>query len=90
MNDSEVDKAVKKTQIEHLSRKKVQHQNDLHTAKDDLSVTQEQLDAALAYFEKLKPSCIQSGVSYEDRVARRQAEIQSLNEALQILAGEDV
>ena len=49
-----------------------------------------ELDAALAYFDKLKPSCVDSGVSFEDRVARRKEEIESLQEALKILNGEDI
>ena len=49
-----------------------------------------ELDAALAYFDKLKPSCVDSGVSYEDRVGRRKEEIESLQEALRILNGEDI
>ena len=48
----------------------------------DLEGTQKELDAALAYYEKLKPDCVDSGVSYE--------EIQSLQEALKILSGEDI
>ena len=44
----------------------------------------------LAYFDKLKPSCVDSGVSYEDRVGRRKEEIESLQEALKILNGEDI
>ena len=39
--------------------------------KADLEGTQKELDAALAYFDKLKPSCVDAGVSYDDRVARR-------------------
>ena len=35
----------------------------------------------------LKPSCVDAGVSYEDRVARRKEEIASLEEALEILNG---
>lgn len=60
------------------------------TKKEDLEGTQKELDAALAYFDKLKPSCVDSGVSYEDRVARRKEEIESLQEALKILNGEDI
>ena len=35
----------------------------------------------------LKPSCVDAGVSYEDRVARRKEEIASLEEALEIFNG---
>ena len=31
----------------------------------DLERTQKELDAALACFNKLKPSCVDAGVSYE-------------------------
>jgi len=41
-------------------------------------------------YSKLKPSCVDSGVSYEDRIARRKEEIESLQEALKILNGEDI
>ena len=34
-------------------------------------------------------SCVDAGVSYEDRVARRKEEIESLQEALRILNGKD-
>jgi len=62
----------------------------IETAKADLEGTQRELTAALDYFEKLKPSCIETGVSHEERAARRQEEIESLQEALKILNGEDV
>ena len=39
--------------------------------REDLEGAQKVLDAALAYFDKLKPSCVDSRVSYEDRAARR-------------------
>ena len=35
------------------------------------------LKSRLAYYDKLKPSCVDAGVSYEERVERREAEIQS-------------
>merc|ERR1719453_1375447 len=35
--------------------------------------------------EELKPTCVDSGITYEDRVKRREEEIQSLQEALKIL-----
>merc|ERR1719181_2331733 len=90
MTDSKVDKSEKSTDIEHKTAKKQDESQALTTKKSDLEGTQKELDAALAYFDKLKPSCVDSGVSYEDRVARRKEEIESLQEALKILNGEDI
>ena len=90
MTDSKVDKQAKSTDVEHKTAKKQDQKQALTVKKDDLEGTQKELDAALAYFDKLKPSCVDSGVSYEDRVARREDEIKSLKDALGILNGEDL
>merc|ERR1719502_741632 len=90
MTDSEVDKAQKVKEIEHKTAKKQDQEQALVSTKEDLEGTQKELDAALAYFDKLKPSCVDAGVTYEDRVARRKEEIESLQEALRILNGEDI
>merc|ERR1719171_597535 len=90
MSDSAADKAAKERDIEHKSSKKQNAEQALVEAKDDLAGTQEELDSALSYYEKLKPDCVDAGVSYEDRVARRKEEIASLQEALKILNGEEM
>jgi len=90
MTDSKVDKSQKSTDIEHKTAKKQDQSQALTSKNNDLEGTQKELDAALAYFDKLKPSCVDSGVSYEDRVGRRKEEIESLQEALKILNGEDI
>lgn len=90
LSDSAVDKAQKNKDIEHKTNKKISKTNDLTTSNEDLDSTQKELDAANDYFDKLKPSCVDSGVSYEDRVARRKEEVESLQEALRILNGEEI
>jgi len=90
MTDSKVDKESKETDIEHKTAKKQDETQALTVKRQDLEGTQKELDAALAYFDKLKPSCVEAGVSYDDRVARRKEEIESLQEALKILNGEDI
>jgi len=90
MTDSEVDKTQKTQDIEHKTKLKQDQSKSMVEKQSDLEGTQKELDAALDYYEKLKPSCVDSGVSYEDRVKRREEEIQSLKEALQILNGEDL
>jgi len=90
MTDSKVDKAQKSTDSEHKTAKKQDQEQALTSKSSDLEGTQKELDAALAYYDKLKPSCVDSGVSFEDRVGRRKEEIESLQEALKILNGEDI
>jgi len=90
MADSAADKAAKERDIENKGSKKQNAEQSLTERKDDLAGTQEELDSALQYYEKLKPDCVNANVSYEDRVARRKEEIASLQEALKILNGEDI
>merc|ERR1719276_453765 len=89
MTPSKVDKAAKTQDIEHKTAKKQDESQAMTTKQEDLEGTQKELDAALAYFDKLKPSCVDAGVSYDSRVTRRKEEIESLQEALRILNGED-
>jgi len=90
MSDSKADKASKTTAAEHKAAKKQTESAALLESKNDLQGTQKELDAALKYFDKLRPSCVDSGASYEDRVVRRKQEIESLQEGLKILNGEDI
>merc|ERR1719258_229805 len=90
MADAETNKAQMERDIERLVVKKQDAEQSLEEKKKDLLGTQKELDAALAYYDKLKPDCIDSGISYEERVARRKEEIESLQEALRILNGEEI
>jgi len=90
MEESRIDKAAKERDIVHKTNKKNNEEQAVQTKTADLEGTQKELDAALAYFDKLKPSCVDAGVSYDDRVNRRKEEIESLQEALRILNGEDL
>jgi len=90
MADAETNKAQMERDIERLAVKKQDAEQSEEETEKDLLGTQKELDAALAYYDKLKPDCIDSGVSYEERVARRKEEIESLQEALKILNGESI
>merc|ERR1719293_627480 len=61
MTDAKVDKSAKSTDIEHKTAKKQDQNQALLTKTSDLEGTQKELDAALAYYDKLKPSCVDSG-----------------------------
>merc|ERR1719333_1558886 len=90
MTDSEADKAAKNADIDFKTDKMKDQQKTLQSQEMDKADAQEALDAAIAYFDKLKPDCVSPGLSYEERVAQRKAEIQSLKEALAILSGDDI
>jgi hypothetical protein len=90
MNDSKVDKTQKQADLDHATSGKQNQEQALQETQTDLAGTQKELTAAETYYEKLKPACVNSGDSYEDRVAKRKEEIESLQEALRILNGEDV
>jgi len=84
--ESKKDKAVKSADLDHKTKSKVQKESDLADTESDLKGTQSELDAAMVYYEKLKPSCQDATVTYDDRVSQREEEIASLKEALQILS----
>jgi hypothetical protein len=90
MTDSSADKSAKTTGHDHKTSKKEDQESAHVSKKEDLAGTQKELDAAMAYFDKLKPSCVDAGVSYDSRVGNRKEEIESLQEALKILNGQDI
>jgi len=86
MNETSEDKAVKEAEMKHKTVKRDQLTRLNTNLNKELEMTQGELDAALAYYDKLKPDCVDMGLSYEDRVQQRKEEIESLKEALQILS----
>jgi len=87
---SEKDKALKDNERGHKEEKKKDTEAANAATVEELKLTQSQLDKAIAYYEKLRPTCVDSGITYEERVKRREEEIQSLQEALKILTGTDL
>jgi len=90
MAESNEDIAVKDTEMKHLENKRQQCEETLSALKKDLALTQEELDAALDYYAKLKADCVDKDLSYADRKRMREEEIQSLQEALKVLDGQDL
>merc|ERR1719373_621978 len=90
MFESKKDKALKQNEMGHKEAKKKDSEGELASTEEELKLTQSQLDKAVEYYEKLKPTCVDSGITYEERVKRREEEIQSLQEALKILTGTDL
>merc|ERR1719321_386659 len=89
MSESSADREAKEEERIAKGSKASKVKHEIRMANKDLKSTTEELDAAESYYNELKPSCVDSGVSYEDRVKARKEEIASLQEALKILVGEE-
>merc|ERR1719484_529292 len=87
-SDSNADIDSKTATSKEKETLKLSKTRDLEETGKDLKSTQKELDAALAYHDELKPSCVDAGVSFSERSQRRQEEIESLQEALKILGDE--
>jgi len=73
--------------VEKKRRKKLDEEDldtTLTTIKQkmtELQTKQQELDAALKVIEALKPTCIDTGMSYEKRKEMREAEMTALKKA---------
>merc|ERR1719218_71484 len=76
----EADSKAKQSEIKSLTV-------ELGHAKEDHASVSTELDAVMAYIDKLKPQCEEKAMSYEEKKAAREAEIAGLKEALEILSG---
>merc|ERR1719235_1584213 len=88
--ESQVSKAAKQAEVKGKQSEVSTLEANLANYKEDKASTGAELDAVMAYLDKLKPQCESKAMSYEEKVARREAEINGLKEALSILEGESV
>jgi len=59
----------------------------IQNAQEDSTMLNKDLDAVLAYLEKLRPQCETKVLTYEEKRAQREAEIEGLKQALAIIDG---
>lgn len=87
---SKADIKGKETKIELDAEDLKTTKNNIAQKMADLKTAMNLLDAALKMFETLKPTCIDTGMSYSERVQKRDEEIAALKRALCILDTEKV
>jgi chromosome segregation ATPase len=84
---NEVDKAEKKTALEYKKKEQAETKNELEELRGDRDSEQGELDAVLEYSAKIKKQCVAKPEPYEERKRRREAEMEGLKNALDILEG---
>merc|ERR1719382_1187524 len=77
----EQDRKYKEQEIGQLA-------SDIATAKTDRESVQTELDSVLDYLAELNKMCVAKAETYEERAAKRAAEVAGLKEALDILNSE--
>merc|ERR1712224_758349 len=86
-DENRVSKVTKETEAKGKASEVKSLTVQLEHSKEDHAATSTELDAVLAYIDKLKPQCEEKAMSYADKKAAREAEIAGLKEALEILSG---
>jgi len=85
MEESKASAAAKSDSIKEAETEIKVLDVTLEADSEDLKMTNKELDAVMEYVEKLKPQCDVKVLTYEEKKAKREAEIEGLKEALQIL-----
>lgn len=85
MKESKMSKTNKEKDVEHWTAKKQEQKSQLETLSSELDSAQQEMNAALAVWDKLKGECLNTDADYEQEVARRNEEIQALKDALDML-----
>merc|ERR1719261_1013480 len=86
-DENKVSKATKTTEAKGKASEVKSLTVQLEHSKEDSASVSAELDAVLAYIDKLKPQCVEKAMSYAEKKAAREAEIEGLKEALGILSG---
>jgi len=89
-DENKVSKATKQAEVKGALSEIKSLDVALKNSGEDKDMTSKELDAVLSYMEKLKPQCETKAMSYAEKKARREAEIEGLKEALSILDGSAV
>jgi len=85
---NKVAKKEKETSIKYTKKQITRGEKGLTELTDDRDAAQGELDGVLEYLSKINKRCIAKPETYEQRVAKREAEIDGLKNALRILTEE--
>merc|ERR1712203_556847 len=86
--ENEIEKATKEQDVKYKIEEATGLDKAIAEATSDRAGVQEELDAVLEYLKGMEDRCIAKPESYEQRTARREAELAGLKKALSILESE--
>jgi len=85
---NEIEKTTKEQDVKYKTEEATGLDKAIAEATSDKTGVQEELDAVLEYLKGMEDRCIAKPETYAERVARRDAELAGLREALSILENE--
>merc|ERR1719380_159227 len=86
--ENKVTKTTKSQDAKYKSQEATSLDKEIAELSADRDTSNTELSAVMEYYAKIKERCIAKPESYEERKARREAEIEGLKEALSILESE--
>jgi hypothetical protein len=86
--ENRVTKTIKDQDVTYKTQQYTSLDKTITELTSDRSSADNELEAVLEYYAKIKERCIAKPEAYEERVARRSAEINGLREALAVLENE--
>merc|ERR1711972_101317 len=86
--ENEIDKAAKEQDVKYKVKESKELDKTAAELTSDRTGVQAELDAVLEYLKRIEDECIAKAETYEDRKAKREAEIAGLKEALETLESE--
>merc|ERR1740130_1219274 len=89
-DENKISKTLKEQDVKYKTQEAASLDKDLAENSSDRDGLRTELDAVMTYGEKIRAMCIAKPESYEERKARREAEIAGLKQALEILEGQAV
>merc|ERR1711904_117550 len=85
---NKLDKQQKERDVKHKGQQIVKLEKEIAQMTSELNSKHRELSAVLEYWKTITAECIVQPESFEERMRRRQAEIDGLKEALRILTTE--
>mmetsp|Transcript_62229 Transcript_62229/g.166718 ORF Transcript_62229/g.166718 Transcript_62229/m.166718 type:complete len:158 (+) Transcript_62229:1588-2061(+) len=90
MEEHKLESTTKKGGVKYKTQEIGQLEKAVAENTDSKGGVEEELDAVLEYLSKLNDQCIAKPEPYEERKRRREAELEGLKNALDILEGEAI